>query len=116
MKYNTALPYFPEEDIEYIIKEFRKLLAGEGLLSMGKYVQEFEKNFANYIGVEYAIATTSCTSALETILAASGIGEGDEVIVPSQTFIATASAVIQKGAKPVFAEINNLSEQSFVAP
>ena len=108
MKYNTALPYFPEEDIEYIIKEFRKLLAGEGLLSMGKYVQEFEKNFANYIGVEYAIATTSCTSALETILAASGIGEGDEVIVPSQTFIATASAVIQKGAKPVFAEINNL--------
>ena len=107
MKFNTAFPYFPEEDIENILREFRKLLAGEGLLSMGKYVQEFEKNFANYIGVKYAIATTSCTSALETILTAIGVGHGDEVIVPSQTFIATASAVIRRGARPVFAEINN---------
>jgi perosamine synthetase len=107
MKYNTALPYFPEEDIEKIICEFRKLLAGEGLLSMGKYVQEFEKNFANYIEVKYAIATTSCTSALETILTAIGVGHGDEVIVPSQTFIATASAVVRRDARPVFAEINN---------
>ena len=107
MEYNTALPYFPEEDIEYILKNFKKLLAGDGLLSMGKYVEEFENNFAKYIGVEYAIATTSCTSALETVLTASGIGDGDEVIVPTQTFIATASAVVQKGAKPVFAEINN---------
>ena len=48
MKYNTALPYFPKEDIENILYEFRKLLAGEGLLSMGKYVQEFEQNFADY--------------------------------------------------------------------
>jgi len=107
MKFNTAFPYFPEEDIENILREFRKLLAGEGLLSMGKYVQEFEKNFANYIGVKYAIATTSCTSALETILTAIGVGHGDEVIVPSQTFIATASAVVRRGARPVFAEINN---------
>ena len=106
MKYNTALPYFPEEDIEYILKEFKKLLSGVGLLSMGEFVQEFEKQFAEYIGVEYAIATTSCTSALETILAAFGVGGGDEVIVPSQTFIATASSVAQRGATPVFAEIN----------
>ena len=77
MKYNTALPYFPEDDIEYILYEFRKLLAGEGLLSMGKYVQEFEQNFADYIGAKHAIATTSCTSAIETLLAANGIGKGD---------------------------------------
>ena len=49
MKYNTALPYFPEDDIEFILYEFRKLLAGEGLLSMGKYVREFEQKFAEYI-------------------------------------------------------------------
>ena len=106
MKYDTAFPYFPEDDIEYILYEFRKLLVGEGLLSMGKYVREFEQKFAEYIDVKHAIATTSCTSALETLLAANGIGEGDEVIVPSQTFIATASAVAQKGARPIFAEIN----------
>ena len=51
MKYDTAFTYFPEDDIEYILYEFRKLLAGEGLLSMGKYVQEFEQQFANCIGV-----------------------------------------------------------------
>jgi perosamine synthetase len=107
MKYNTALPYFPVEDIDYILREFKKLLAGEGLLSMGKFVHEFEKKFGNYIGTKHAIATTSCTSALETILAAYNIKEGDEVIVPSQTFIATASAVAQRGAIPVFSEINN---------
>lgn len=106
MKYNAALPYFPEDDIEYILYEFRKLLAGEGLLSMGKYVQEFEQNFADYIDVKHAIATTSGTCAIETLLATNGIGKGDEVIVPSQTFIATASAVAQKGARPIFAEIN----------
>jgi len=106
MKYNTALPYFPKEDIEYILYEFGKLLAGEALLTMGKFVNIFEHQFAKYIGVEHAISTTSCTSALETVLVASGIEEGDEVIVPSQTFIATASAVAKSMAVPVFAEIN----------
>jgi|SaaInlV_150m_DNA_5_1039734.scaffolds.fasta_scaffold21430_2 perosamine synthetase len=106
MKYNTAFPYFPEEDIQNILRKFKELLEGKGLLSMGKYVKEFEKKFADYIGVEHAIATTSCTSALETVLFASGIGEGDEVIIPSQTFIATASAVVRSGATPIFSEVN----------
>jgi perosamine synthetase len=107
MKYNTALPYFPEEDIKYILHEMEKLLKGDGLLSMGEHVQQFEKDFADYIGVEFAIATTSGTSALESILAATSITQGVEVIVPSQTFIATVSSVVQKGARPIFAEINN---------
>jgi perosamine synthetase len=107
MKYKTALPYFPEEDIKYILHEMEKLLKGDGLLSMGKNVQKFEKDFANYIGVEFAITTTSGTSALESILAATSITKGAEIIVPSQTFIATVSSVVQKGARPIFAEINN---------
>jgi perosamine synthetase len=107
MKYNTALPYFHENDIDFILAEFGKILRGEGLLSMGHNVKEFEVEFAKYIGVAKAIATSSCTAALENILMAAGIKSGDEVIVPAQTFIATASSVIRAGAKPVFAEINS---------
>ena len=106
LKYNTARPCFHEDDIDYILDEFRDLLAGGGLLSMGRHVKEFEFQFAEYIGVEHAIATSSCTAALETILAAAGIGPGDEVIIPVQTFIASASSIMRVGARPVFAEIN----------
>jgi perosamine synthetase len=106
MKYNTAYPYFPEEDIQKILKKFRSLLEGKGLLTMGKYVNEFEENFAKYIGVEHAISTTSCTSALENLLFAIGVEKGDEVIIPTQTFYATASAVLRTGAVPIFAEVN----------
>ena len=70
MKYNTASPYFPEKEIKIILHEFGKLLEGDGLLSMGKYVEDFEQKFAAYIGSRYAIATTSCTAALETLLRA----------------------------------------------
>ena len=106
MKYNTAFPYFPEKEIKIILHEFGKLLEGDGQLSMGKYVEDFEQKFAAYIGSRYSIATTSCTAALETLLRAAKIGVDDEVIIPCQTFIATASSVVRCGAKPVFAEIN----------
>ena len=106
MKYNTALPYFELDDIKYVINEFQKLLEGNGLLSMGKHVKTFENEFAKYIGVQNAIATSSCTAALETVMSAMDIRSGDEVILPTQTFIATASSVAKLGAKPVFAEID----------
>ncbi len=106
MKFNTALPFFEAEDIQEILTEFEALLRGEGLLSMGRHVRRFEQDFAAWVGTEYAIATGSCTGGLETLLAASGIGPGDEVIVPAQTFIATASAPARLGATPIFAEID----------
>ena len=106
MKYNTALPYFESEDIQYVIDEFRKILGGDGLLTMGKHVHAFKEEFAKYIGANHAVATSSCTGALETIMTAMDIGPGDEVVIPVQTFIATASSVAKIGAKPVFAEID----------
>ncbi len=76
-----------------------------GWLSQGPRVAEFEAAFAERVGAPEAVATTSCTTALALALHASGVGPGDEVIVPSLSFIATANAVWQCGAKPVFADI-----------
>lgn len=70
-----------------------------------KYLSAFESKFADYVGTQYAIATSSCTGALQIALMALDIGPGDEVIVPDQTWVATAKAVTYVGATPVFADI-----------
>ena len=70
-----------------------------------KYLTEFEKRFAKYVGAKYAMATSSCTGALQIALMSLDIGPGDEVIVPDQTWVATANAVRYVGAIPVFADI-----------
>ncbi len=74
--------------------------------SSGKYVEEFEEAFADYLGVKHVVAVNSGTSALHLIMRALDIGPGDEVIIPSWTFIATAWAPLYVGAKPVFADID----------
>lgn len=74
--------------------------------SQGKFVNEFEKLFSSYCGVKYGVATSSGTSALHLALAALHIGPGDEVIVPTLSFIATANSVTYVGAKPVFVDSN----------
>tara|TARA_B100000575_G_scaffold291984_1_gene299219 strand:+ start:19282 stop:20427 length:1146 start_codon:yes stop_codon:yes gene_type:complete len=107
MKYRTASPFFAEEDIDHILHETRKILSGEGLLSMGKNVDEFENLFSEYTGSRGSVATNSCTSALEIALMSIGVSHGDEVIVPVQTFIATGSAVLRVGGTPVFCNVNH---------
>ena len=72
--------------------------------SLGKYILEFERLFAQYCGVKHGIAVSNGTTALHLALATLGIGMGDEVIVPTLTFIATANAVHYTGAKPIFAD------------
>jgi dTDP-4-amino-4,6-dideoxygalactose transaminase len=74
-------------------------------LSMGPATERFEKAFSEYLGRGYAIAVSNGTAALHLALAALGLGKGDDVILPSLTFIATANAVVYVGAKPVFADI-----------
>lgn len=69
------------------------------------YIKGFENKFAELLGVEYAMATSSCTGALHLALLSLGIGPGDEVIVPDITWVATASAVAYTGATPVFADV-----------
>jgi perosamine synthetase len=77
-----------------------------GWVSQGPRVREFEKAFAERVGAPEAVATTNCTTALQLALYATGVGPGDEVIVPSLSFIATANAVWQCGATPVFADVD----------
>jgi dTDP-4-amino-4,6-dideoxygalactose transaminase len=77
-----------------------------GWLTQGPKVAQFEKAFAERHRVPHALATTSCTTALHLILAAMGIGPGDEVIVPSFTWVATANSVLYCGATPVLADVD----------
>ena len=77
-----------------------------GKLAAGEQVAEFERLFADYCGTTHAIAINNGTAALHAALLAADIGHGDEVVVPSFSFIATATAVSMTGAKPVFADVN----------
>jgi perosamine synthetase len=72
--------------------------------SNGKYISRFESEFADFCGVKHAVACCNGTAALHLALLAAGIGQGDEVIVPTLTFVATANAVIYCGAEPVFVD------------
>ena len=83
--------------------DVRGVLAS-GILTSGRHVADFEKAVADFVGVDHAVATTSATTALHLSLVALGVEQGDEVLVPDFTFPATANAVIQTGATPVFVD------------
>ena len=72
--------------------------------SKGHFISEFERNFSNYVGLHHATAVCNGTVALHLALVALGVGPGDEVIVPTLTYVASANAVAYTGAKPVFAD------------
>jgi perosamine synthetase len=74
--------------------------------SIGKYIDEFEANFASYCGTKYGLAVSNGTTGLHLALAALGLQQGDEVIIPDLTFVATANAVAYTGATPVLADID----------
>jgi dTDP-4-amino-4,6-dideoxygalactose transaminase len=76
-------------------------------LTMGARVRAFERAFAELHGVEDAVAVSSATAALQLILAAFDVGAGDEVLVPSMSFVATTAAVVHAGATPVFVDIES---------
>lgn len=88
---------------EEVVKKFEEMYDKANYIQGDEY-KEFECNFANYIGTKYAVGVGNGLDALMLILRAMNIGNGDEVIVPSNTFIATALAVTYVGAKPVFVE------------
>jgi dTDP-4-amino-4,6-dideoxygalactose transaminase len=94
----------PEEDIEVVAEIYRS-----GWLSMGPATTALEEDFAAYVGARHAVAVTNGTAALHLICLASALGPGDEVIVPSMTFVATINAIAYTGATPVFADIAGLT-------
>lgn len=92
-------PLIEDEEIKEVIKTLKS-----GWLGTGPKVHQFEKMFREYKGSRFAMALNSCTAALHLSMLAIGIKPGDEVIVPTMTFAATANAVIHAGGKPVFAD------------
>lgn len=77
-----------------------------GYFILGDHVNRFEATFSDYIGVEHAVGVNSGSDALYLAVRALGIGKGDDVIVPSHSFVSTADAVVRNGARPVFVDIN----------
>ncbi|QCX32360.1 LegC family aminotransferase [Caloramator sp. E03] len=86
-------------------KYIKECLDTNWVSSVGSYVDKFERDFAKFVGSKSAVVTVNGTSALHLALEVLGIGEGDEVIVPSMTFIAPVNAVKYVGAEPVFVDI-----------
>ena len=89
-----------EDEIAVVAEVYRS-----GWLSMGPRTAEFERALAAYTGASHALAVTNGTAALHLLAVASGLGPGDEVVVPSLTFVASVNAVAYTGATPVFADI-----------
>jgi perosamine synthetase len=100
MKIPITKPLIGPEEEAAVLEVLRS-----GWLVQGPKVEEFEHTVASYVGAQYAVATSSCTTSLHLALILHEIGPGDEVIVPSFTFIATANAVRYVGAVPVFVDI-----------
>ncbi len=99
------IPKIGEEEIQAVVKVMRSGMLTSGL-GAGPKVSEFEKNYSLFAGVKHAIAVNTGTAALHAAIMAAGIKAGDEVILPSFTFVATAEAVVLAGGKPVFADID----------
>ena len=87
-------------------KQAVRAALGSLVLTTGDAVAEAERALSEYLGVDHVVCLDSCTAALHLALVASGVGPGDEVIVPAMTFIATPNAVVMAGATPVFADVD----------
>lgn len=113
MRIPVAKPLLGEEELEAV----RRVLES-GVIAHGPEVESFEREFAEYTGVEHAVAVVNGTAALDLVLKAYGVGPGDEVVTTPFTFVATANAILYQGAKPVFADIDprtfNLSPERVV--
>jgi dTDP-4-amino-4,6-dideoxygalactose transaminase len=100
-KYPLIKPDLGEEELEEVRKVF-----SSGWLTQGPYIEKFEREIAEYVGAKYAVAVTSCTTALYLCLKALNVRQGDKVVVPDFTFPATANAVVELGGRPILVDIN----------
>jgi len=101
IKVPIAKPIIGEEEIENVVEVLKS-----GMIAQGPKVEEFEENFAEWVGAEYGIAVNSGTAALHVALLSCDIGQGDEVITSPFTFIASGNSILYTGARPVFADID----------
>src|SRR5215204_4836112 len=99
-------PWLEEEEKSEIMNVLNENTLTSAAKDGGKRVRGFESHLRDYLNVKHALAVNSGTSALHAALLAEGIGEGDEVLLPSFTFVATANSVVAAGAKPIFVDVN----------
>jgi len=101
---NVMKPWLGAEEAQALAEVIES-----GWVAQGPRVVRFEEEFAAAVGAEHAVATSNCTTALHLALVVAGIGAGDDVVVPSFSFIATANAPTYVGARPVFADVDELT-------
>jgi dTDP-4-amino-4,6-dideoxygalactose transaminase len=101
---------FDQEEEHAVVAVLRS-----GWISAGQVTQAFENELAAFVGAPHAVATTNCTAALHMALLALGVGPGDEVLVPSLTFVATVNAVRYTGATPVFVDVVSMDDWTISA-
>lgn len=101
---NIAKPQMGDEEKQAVLE-----VLDSGIIAQGPRVKAFEEAFAEMCGTDFAIATSSGTTALHTALLAHGIGDGDEVITSPFTFIASANSILYTGARPVFVDIDPMT-------
>ena len=111
---NVMQPWLGAEEIAAVTE-----VISSGWVAQGPRVAAFEAEFARVQQAAFAVATSSCTTALHLALVVAGVGAGDEVVVPSFSFIATANAAVYVGARPVFADVDpvtgNLTAETVAA-
>jgi len=103
---------FTNRDIAFVQESVREVMKS-GFLTTGRYTKLFEERFKDFVGCKFSVVTNSCTSALEIILRAIGVERGT-VIVPTNTFVATAFAAIHAGAKVIF--VDSMKENLCIDP
>jgi len=103
-KISSAAPFFDDQDIEKIKDDVAQILKSKRLI-LGPYTKKFEKLFSEYVGTKFSVAVSSATAALEIVLRYIDVKD-NEVIVPTNTFIACANTVVYAGGEPVFADMD----------
>ena len=105
MKIPINIPFVGKEEISVVTSILKNGALTSSANQGGKYVQDFEKSVSKFVNSKYAIAVNSGTAALQAALYALDIKFGDEVLIPSFTFVSTANSVLSTGAKPIFVDI-----------
>jgi dTDP-4-amino-4,6-dideoxygalactose transaminase len=111
---NVMKPWFGDEEAQAVVEVLQS-----GWVAQGPKVASFEAAFAAAMHADHAVATSSCTTALHLAMVVAGIGPGDDVVVPSFSFIATTNAPVYVGARPVFADVDpvtgNVTDETIAA-